>query len=602
MCGIHLIIQKEGEPDDGNIAIEKMVRALSHRGPDGFSWKKLEWKGENIWVGHNLLAISETKENAKQPMFGDDGSFGIVFNGQIYNHLQLRSVLEKRGVQFKNNSDTETLLYWVKIFGRRGLQELKGMFAFVFWDTKRKLLISHKDGYGIKPLYIARNRKYLVISSETKAIIESGLFPFSINKDKIGQYLQYKFIPGDETMWYGIKSFKPGEIMEYWEEKPLHFILQKQKSIKNPATLRQAISEGFSQVIPERMPCGLMLSGGIDSTIILNFCLENGIEVVPFSIRYSFGKPEDFADQQAVEYLAERFKLEINWIDIGLTEMDSFLDFPNGKNPLVADGAWYLTEKIALEANKLSLKVLLSGAGADEWFAGYRRHFFFNQWLKFEKFIPEKIKYNLVKQFMGQRFSLNNAQSLNSSEIWKTATSSKLTPLVKESNQIAKPINIKSLEDALLWDRQNYLPNDILNITDLATMANGIEGRFPFLHPEITDFASRFSSHELLKNGRKWILKEYLKPLTSEKFVNRKKRGFGLPLEYYFSTENGRNRISKCLSDPALIPFFNAEQWQEKSARMKAKPENWTMELLSLFWLSKWLLDQSPSGANVPLG
>jgi hypothetical protein len=98
------------------------------------------------------------------------------------------------------------------------------------------------------------------------------------------------------------------------------------------------------------------------------------------------------------------------------------------------------------------------------------------------------------------------------------------------------------------------------------------------------------------------ITTDKMKKCIAEALANRKKRGFGLPLEYYFSTENGRNRISKCLSDPALMPFFNTEQWQEKSARIKAKPENWTMELLSLFWLSKWLLDQSPAGANAPLG
>jgi asparagine synthase (glutamine-hydrolysing) len=237
------------------------------------------------------------------------GGFGIVFNGQIYNHESLRDELIEKGYSFKTGTDTETLLYWLKENGRKGLRKLCGMYAFVFWDSSKELLIIHRDQYGIKPLFYARNRHYLVFSSEPAGLFASGLFKFSPDSKGIASYLKYKFIPSPNNAWIGMKEVMPGESIEYWEGKPMHYQVKMEIEIPDFNDLKSAINAGFKQIIPREKSVGLMLSGGIDSTIILQHCLENGIQVELFSIRFGFGSKDDFADQEAVEYLGKLFQI-----------------------------------------------------------------------------------------------------------------------------------------------------------------------------------------------------------------------------------------------------------------------------------------------------
>ena len=591
MCGIHLFIHKGNNIDLGKEVIERMLLATKHRGPDGMAWKYLDWDDEQIWLGHNLLAITDSIENSIQPMIGSYGDFGLIFNGQIYNHFELRKQLTELGIIFKTNSDTETLLYWVKTFGRKGLRKLKGMFAFIFWDSEKRLLIIHRDNYGIKPLYYSRNRHNFVISSEPAGIFESELFNLKFDPGSVSELAQFRFLTNYNTPWFGLKELNPGEVIEYWEGKPLHYFIQNEKEQAEFATLKESIADGFRETIPRNVPLGIMLSGGIDSTLILNYCIENGIHIIPYSIKFSFGSKEDLADQNAVEYLEKLYGISITWVEITLADIQDLLKNKLGGSPFVADAAWFLSLKITQKAKEDGIKILLSGAGADEWFGGYRRHWFFYQWTRFQSFIPESFKRNVFRNIRFKNFQSSNTEKLNSWKIWEMALSSGLTSALPKSNKINKPAseNDFTLDDALSWDQAHFLVGDILKITDLATMSQGIEGRFPFLHPSITNYANQFSGIERLHKGRKWMLKEQLEPITGYKFVNRKKRGFGLPLGYFFSTDQGKRIAIDALNDPNISSSFKTETWEQTKENLILNPQKWSQEIFTICFLFRWL-------------
>jgi len=593
MCGIHLIVQKSGDLEQGNPAIERMISSVTHRGPDGSSFVRLNWDEDQIWIGHNLLAISSEKESSSQPMVSPSGTFGISFNGQIYNHLDLRIELESEGIEFSTQTDTETLLYWIKKYGRKGLRKLKGMYAFVFWDSEKQLLIIHRDPFGIKPLFFARNRNSLAMCSEPAGLFASDLFKFSVNQAAVTSYLQFKFIPDGVSPWHGIKSLQPGDVIEYWEGKPMHFKIQRDASNFSDKGLKEVIHHSFNEIIPTHLPVGLMLSGGIDSSLILCHCVENRIPVIPFSIRFSFGGKEDLADQEAVEYLGRLFNIPIQWVDVSLEDMEAVFAHPLSIGPLLADGAWFLTSRISERARQLGIKVLLSGAGADEWFAGYRRHWYFYQWLRFQGFIPDSLKRHLLRILGAGKPIFREGRKAEPAQLWEFAVSTQLSSGLKHKPNGLNPLikNLNDLEKGLMWDQNQYLINDILSLTDMATMAHGIEGRFPFLHPDITEFASQFTANERIEKGRKWMLKELLESKVGSKFVNRKKRGFGLPLPYFVASEKGKKWVESAVSNPFVESYFKPESWKEIQKGVKSEPEKWAQEILTLNILNSWLKD-----------
>jgi asparagine synthase (glutamine-hydrolysing) len=596
MCGIHLYIQKGNDKDVGRNVIDRMLSATRHRGPDGMDWKHLDWDDEQIWLGHNLLAITDSVENSRQPMIGNSGDFGIIFNGQIYNHLELRKEIIQEGINFKTDSDTETLLYWVKTFGRKGLRKLKGMFAFVFWDSQKRLLIIHRDSFGIKPLYFARNRNNFVLSSEPVGVFSSELFNLKFDPNSGFDLLQYRHIQKNETPWFGLKELNPGETIEYWENKPMHYFVQTEQSSSAHSKLEDSINEGFNETIPQNIPVGLMLSGGIDSTIILDYCIKNKIKIIPYSVRFNFGEKEDFEDEEAVKFLETLYEIEVSWININKADLSDYFENLINQSPFVADTAWFLSYKIAERAKIDGIKVLLSGAGADELFGGYRRHWFFFQWKRFQSFIPDSLQRYIFRNLGMKNFRKSNAEHLFARNIWEMALSSGLTSELKKSTQSTGSISGKefTLEDALIWDQTHFLVNDVLKITDLATMAHGIEGRFPFLHPSIKNYANQFSGIERLKNGRKWMLKEILEPITGSKFVNRKKRGFGLPIGTFFTSETGRKIVIESLNTLEISDLFKENSWEKTKAELISYPEKWVQEIHSICLLSKFFKKNKP--------
>lgn len=595
MCGIHLIVQKGGfeKPDSG--PIHRMVQSLKHRGPDGMDVIHLDWGEEQIWLGHNLLAISAEKEESRQPMVSNDGSCGIVFNGQVYNQMELRARLKEDGIVC-GPSDSAVLLSWIQKHGRKGLRKLVGMFAFVFWDSEKRLLIIHRDGYGIKPLFLARNRHFFAISSEPKALFSSGLFSFSVDYRAIAYYLKYKFIPPPFSYWVGIKPLFPGEVIEYWEGKPMHFQIHFESTNQDVLPPQKALDTAFSSIIPTNEPVGLMFSGGLDSTLILSWCLRNNIQVKPYSIRFLWPENQTFHDQNSAEMLAKKFGVDIEWVDLDQEKMKELLAFPAADLPLIADSAWWLTWLISERAKSQGIRILLSGAGADEWFGGYRRHWFYYQWQKLNQFIPGRWQLSLLKKLQLTNPLNHKDKSPQLSDlVWDAGVSSRLTGYIKSPPILPHEQNTKSMSDlqaGLIWDQTEYLPNDVLALTDFATMAHGIEGRFPFLHPALTVWAESHSAEQRLEDGRKHLLFQFLDSELQTFFKKRKKQGFGVPMQALFESEFGAKFLKENISNQQKLfePWFDSTKWSEFIQNWK--PGKMPQESFALAWLAQWLTKQ----------
>ena len=597
MCGISLIIRKNKDNQDGAAAIRHMAEAQAHRGPDGKGFHYLNWENEELWFGHNLLSLSGDLENSRQPMLTEDGHCGLIFNGEIYNAPQLRAVLTEAGQVFCGNSDTEVLLHWIRKQGRRGLGDLQGMYAFVFWDSRKELLIIHRDGSGIKPLYFSRSRNYLVFASEPAALFASGMMNYSPDEEAIRSYLNYKFIPAPQTAWQGMQQLLPGECIEYWESKPMQFTIRAAcPSVSG--SLREAMDEAFSAVIPAGRPFGIALSGGIDSGLILAWCVRQGLRPALFSIRFPEGT-SSWPDTSAAEEMAARFGLAVNWVD---SSPEDFREITRCEHPwdlLVADSALILTRKLAEAARKNGIHILLSGAGADEWFGGYRRHAFFKNWIALTRTIPEQLKKSFLTAFRFGKLAWNNLSAESSEALWQTAVSTRLNLVLGEQNLLPLPETAGSiLENMLEWDRRYYLPNDVLCISDLAGMAEGVEMRFPFLHPALAGYAASVPLEQRMGTGRKEMLRDEFRKHFGNQLADRKKQGFGISLPDFLVRKESHPELSKWLDrigqEKDLIQ--DGEKWDNFCRHALSKPSAFLPEWIVIGRLDSWLrLHQKPT-------
>lgn len=591
MCGISLIIRKNKDANHPEDAIRRMAEAQAHRGPDGSGFHYLNWESEEIWLGHNLLSLSADPELSQQPMLSEDGTCGIVYNGELYNASDLKWKLQQEGVNFRGNSDTEVLLNWLKKQGRDGLKDLEGMYAFAFWDSRNKVLIIHRDAYGIKPLYYSRNRNYLLFASEPAGLFAAGIMDYPPERNSLPYYLNYKFIPAPHTAWQGIQQLLPGECMEYGQSGELRFMISGLTQTI-PTGLRSAMDEAFSSVIPKNRPFGIALSGGIDSGLILSWCLKSGYRPEIFSIRFPKGS-STHPDTSAVEEMASRFGLKVHWAECGT---DIFREITSCEKPWevpVADSAFVLTRKLAAEANKMGIRILLSGAGADEYFGGYRRHAFFRKWNPVLQLFPEEIWKGLFKVFRPGKIAWMNPAPKDAEGLWHTAVSGKLNSSLADLKFLDIPETKNSLlENMLQWDRRYYLPNDVLCISDLAGMAEGIEMRFPFLHPAMTSFADAMEAEQLMGSGRKEILRDEFRKDFGQALADRKKQGFGIPGDSLFNSETDRNQLQNWLDqmEKDAKVSFDQDAWQKFRKEALAKPLKFLPEWIAIGRYCNWLI------------
>jgi asparagine synthase (glutamine-hydrolysing) len=571
MCGI------VGTFGGNTKLIHNACDVIKHRGPDDFG--VFVDDRINIALGHQRLSILELSNLGHQPMMSDDNKVVIVFNGEIYNFVELRLDLEKEGFHFNGDSDTEVLLNLYLKYGTEMLPLLNGIFAFAILDIRSDNLFIARDALGVKPLYFSSEENTFSFSSEIKALLELNSIKKDLNLEAINRYLAFLWCPGEETPIHSIKKLPPGqalivkngEILKQWKWFQLPIFrgpfkyLSKKESIKETTNkLRQAVHR---QMISD-VPLGAFLSGGLDSSSVVAFARELNPGIQCFTIETKDGQDNGIIDdlpyaKKVAKHLnvsLDVIKVDSNQIAEDLQSMIIQLDEP------LADPAALNVKYISQLARKNGIKVLLSGAGGDDLFTGYRRHYA----LEIEKYwnwLPSNIRAlienssrflnnnkpiqrRLSKLISGA--SLNNderlinyfrwtndltLQSLYSKSVKEQLLNSEVNlPMTEFLSELS--LEVSRLDKMLALEQRFFLGDHNLTYTDKMSMAAGMEVRVPFLDKDLIELCAKIpNKFKQRGNEGKWILKKTMEPFLPKDIIYRPKTGFGVPLRKWLKSD-----------------------------------------------------------------
>ncbi|MCD6274278.1 MAG: asparagine synthase (glutamine-hydrolyzing) [Deltaproteobacteria bacterium] len=574
MCGI---VGFSGNFDQA--LLEHMNAAQTHRGPDDFGI----WFDESKSVGmaHRRLSIIDLSHDAGQPMSNVQETITIVFNGEIYNYRELRKELQAKGYAFKNKSDTEVLIHLYDEFGHEMLNKLNGIFAFAIWDRLKEELFIARDGHGVKPLYYVQNNSGFLFASELKAILNDPGIDKALNHQAIHYYLSYLWCPAPHTMLKSVYKLEPGyalvvkgeKIQKKWCFYDLPYGQEVFHSSESEiaVNLAEKIRGAVQRQMVSDVPVGSFLSGGLDSSAVVAFARQMNpdqkLDCFTIGFENSAGKFEGFTeDLPYAQKVAKYLGINLHTITVGsemvnrIEEMIYFLDEPQ------ADPAPLNALFISELAREHGIKVLLSGAGGDDIFSGYRRHYAlllekYWSWLPgagrkaLRAFSDRLPKNNSIGRRVGKAFryaDCSNEKRLISYFLWideniqrslytddlrnALADTSGIDPLRQTLSRIPEEKN--PLNRMLYLEAKHFLADHNLNYTDKMGMAAGVEVRVPLLDKELIDFATRIPPH-LKQKGRigKYILKKAMEPYLPREVIYRPKSGFGAPLRQWLHGE-----------------------------------------------------------------
>jgi len=602
MCGINLIIDKTKTLDDS--VIQRMNASIDHRGPDNSDWKQYSHANQRFFLGNTRLQILDLHERANQPMTSENGQYAITFNGEIYNYKTLRNTLIDFGFKFNTESDTEVLLNWLIKFGASGIKSLNGMFAFSFINIEKGTTIIARDQHGMKPLYYSKTNTAFIFSSEIKGIHASNLISKDLNENQIGHYLQYKYAKAPETFFKNIKSVKPGYVVTIdesgWKEapffNPINIGENKEVDLEEVEGL---IKSALARHLKADTTVGLFLSGGVDSTLLLALAKELEVSLPTFSIAHnasegSFGTQDaKFARKAAKQFGSSHFEFEV---DTSL--LSGFQEHIHNMDQPIGDSASLLTDFLSKKAGE-HVKTVLSGAGADEWYAGYNRHQAFHYYLKsnvlkgnaktfknISSFLPTGKDHAFRKPFQLAKKFLENLDK-NPQTTYLNFLSFKYFNL---HQQLPESLTETNFKWALDHDRQHYLVEDVLMLGDQWSMRNSIEQRLPFLDNELTAYVDSIEQESLLANGKKWVLKSILNKYGGKEYNQRPKEGFGLPTGKWLHEGNFLEQLN-FLNNPHSI-IFNYTEKDKIDNLVKThmlKKQDYSLEIWSVMVLANWL-------------
>lgn len=554
MCGICGILNKKEEKINFEI-LKKMNETLKTRGPDDEGF----YIEDNIGLAMRRLSIIDL-EGGKQPIFNEDKSICVIFNGEIYNFVELREELIKKGHFFKTKSDTEVLVHLYEEKGENFPEYLNGMFAVALWDKRKKKLILTRDIAGEKPLYYGDFNDFFIFASELKAILANPLIKREIDLKVLNLYFTLEYVPSPYSIIKNIKKLKPGHTLIYENErikiKPYFKFEKKEIEKKNLLDyLDEIISDSVKIRLRSDVPLGIFLSGGIDSSTVTYYAKRHSDLIKTFNI--SFKEPSfdesRFAKKVAFCLKTEHFEEvfdENKMLEI-LPEVFDFLDEPFADASILPT---YLLSKYT----RNFVKVALGGDGGDELFGGYPTYFS-HKIMEIYKFLPFYLKIffsfigkNLPVSYSNFSFDFVVKKFLEGEgfNIWKrhlvwmgAFSEEEKRKLFKDFLYPDSVFNLeefventvsfypKNLNDLLRFDFKTYLSEDVLFKVDRASMAASLEVRAPFLDRRIIEFAFSIDSNKKLKYFKtKVILKKLMKDKLPPEIIKRGKKGFGIPV------------------------------------------------------------------------
>jgi asparagine synthase (glutamine-hydrolysing) len=612
--------------------LNRATQSLSKRGPDLQNTSILS---PQVGFGHARLSIIDTSSLANQPMEDSSKRFTIIFNGEIFNFLDLKKKYLS-DVVFVSHSDTEVLLHLYIRFGKNVLELLNGFFAFAIFDIEKQEIFLARDRFGIKPLHIYSNDSMVVFASELKAIMQ---FPIKkeIDTNSLVLYLHLNYIPGDESILKHIRKLGPAHFalidskgtiaIEKYYSIPFKAgtkLLSKDSNFSSVAEhLRTLVEDAVEQRLVSDVPLGAFLSGGIDSSIVTACASKNVKHLNTFSIGY---KDEPYFDETYYANLvAKKFNTNHTVFSITTDEMfDNIFAILNYMDEPFADSSAIAVYLLSQKTRK-KVKVALSGDGGDELFAGYNKHQAtlrsgsstrVNQiivaGLPFLKWLPKarngKVT-NLNRQLYRYARGLNSAKDdrywewclpnpeYNPILLLKGLHLSNLSEVVKRKQYVLNSITENGdLNDCLLADMQMVLPNDMLTKVDLMSMGNGLEVRVPLLDYRVVNYAfSLPTAFKINHSFGKRILKSAFREVLPTELFNRSKKGFEVPMHKWMQT-GLYSLIEYDLLERNYIKQQNIFDYDEisklKNKLFSKKPEDapstiWAL-LVFQYWFKKY--------------
>jgi len=592
--------------------IKVLAELLQHRGPEqeGFH------VADGVSIGHKRLRIIDLSEKGRQPLYNEDGSVCVTFNGEIFNFPEIKQTLEKQGHVFTSHTDTEVLVHGYEQWGTDLLERLNGQFAFCIFDKKRNIFFLARDRLGIKPLYYYCDNKRFIFGSEMKVFLK-GDVDRKINQHAMDYYMLFGNTPFDQSIIEGVKKLpsacfliydlsarKIKEFNRYWTLTFAPQLDLDEEEIEKQIVER--LERAVKMQLISDVPLGAFLSGGLDSSILVAFMSKYVKDLNTFSIR--FDRPE-FNESRYAKIVSDRFKT--HHFEIGFNAdnvRDAITKLPYYYDDPFADPSMVPTCLVSQVARQ-HVTVALSGTGGDELFGGYWHYndyvllrFLNNLPMPLKRFLDYSIaltnllvkwdKPNKLRGFLGKREDPVTVHLRLVSYMFRTReeSSDKLLPFKYLSKHFIYPDDINN---AMNYDLNEYLPDDLLVKEDRASMAVTLEDRVPFLDHTFVEFAAKIPPSLKIKMGRKkYILKKAFRNILPPEIIHRKKQGFGIPLVHYL-----RNELKDFVYNEVfgfdLLNYYDKDTLKIYWDRHQAKKGDyyrifWSIMMFNL-WFKKWM-------------
>jgi asparagine synthase (glutamine-hydrolysing) len=622
MCGISGIVNFNAVQPVDQALLQRMTSAQAHRGPDDHGY----FVENNVGLGHRRLSIIDLS-GGKQPIFNEDGSVVVVFNGEIYNYQDLTGDLIAKGHQFATRSDTETIVHAYEEYGVQCMRDFRGMFAFAIWDRRRKQLFLVRDRLGIKPVYYYQGKDFFVFASEIKSLLQHPGVPREVDRQALDQYLSLRYVPGPRTMFKNIFKLQPGHWMTVGEGG-IH--IEKYWDLRYPTgQARQddrAYVEEFSRLFEEsvrlrlvaEVPLGVFLSGGLDSSAVLATMskITGGERVKTFSVGYEASGPAQaaieaanefsFAQEAASHFGSDHHEFRMTAQDFrdAIPLMVSHLDEPMADPTCIP---LYFISKLA----RNYITVVLSGEGADETMAGYT---LYRKILALEKVrqsagplasaFPQLARLPLGNRMRGylrragtriedhyrgvvKGIALETRLALTGGDRVQD-TASQLDTLFGE--YFKEAAGTSSLNRMLYADTKVWLPEDLLLKADKMTMATAVELRVPFLDHKLVEFLAGVPDDLKVRgNQGKWILRQAMGSVLPPSILYRTKKGFPIPADSWFRFElRDFVRDTLLARNSSCRQFFDAQAIDEIVSMQERGSLSGFQEVWSLLVFESW--------------
>jgi asparagine synthase (glutamine-hydrolysing) len=566
MCGIAGIFHLNGKAVD-TACLRKMCDIMAHRGPDAEG----QYVNGPLGLGHRRLSIIDLSDAGKQPMCNEDGSVWIVYNGEIYNFIELRAKLVRKGHKFRSGTDTEVIIHLYEEYGEEFVKHLRGMFSFTIWDQRLQRLLLCRDRLGIKPLFYYADPGKFIFASELKAILCCGNLNREINCGSIRDYFTYAYIPEPNTIFTHIKKLPPAHMLlldangmklkKYWQltyqwddSLPEDFYLDR---------LTEIIEESVKMHLISDVPVGAFLSGGVDSSTVVAMMKRVDQHVRAYTIGYT---EDDYDELKYAKQVAQHLNIDHVGIVVKPSDLLDVISKVTAQfDEPYADSSAIPTYYVCKHARQ-NMKVCLSGDGGDEAFGGYDRHVWASLYGSRADSLSRRVRkslFSLVSNILtgGKLKDYLKVLALKPIELYgnrlsiftQTASGTSVDNIFSDSfNETLKKYDSYSLikhyykeagtssflTNVRYIDTMTYLPGDNLTKIDRMSMLHSLEVRVPLLDHKVMEFAATVPPKFIVNSGHgKYILKKAMEKHLPHDILYRKKMGFMVPIKHWLSNE-----------------------------------------------------------------